>query len=481
MDNKVIENKEEIEIDLQQLFGALLKKAWLIGLLSVICAVLVFLGTFFLVAPKYQSSVMFYVNNSSLSLGDASVNITSSDISASRGLVKSYIVILETRETLTEVIDYAGVDRTYGEIRSMIEADSVDSTEIFKVIVTSTDPKEAEKIATAIAAVLPDRIDSIVDGTSSKVVEAAVVATNPSSPSYTKNAMIGFVFGLLAVSAIIILKEMFNVSVRNEEDIARSTTLPLLATVPDMLSKSGSHYGYGTSAAPNKGKPDKNETTELVGDKISFAASEAYKLLRTKLQFSFTDQSGCRVIGISSTIAGEGKSVTAVNLAYTLSQFGARVLLIDSDMRCPTVFKKLPVKKAPGLSDFLSGQAPANQIIQPCGLTSDVNAFHVIAAGRIPPNPMELLSSGKMEETLDALRKKYDYIILDLPPVGEVGDALTVANQTDGILMLVRQHMCTRPALAKAVRQFEFINARILGIVFNGVPEESNKYYKYRK
>ena len=122
MDDKTINNNTEMEIDIQRLIAALLNKAWLIGIVSVLCALLMFAGTFFFVTPKYQSAAMFYVNNNSFSLGETSLSISSADISASRGLVKSYIVILETRQTLNEVIDYAGVDLTYGQLRSMLSA-----------------------------------------------------------------------------------------------------------------------------------------------------------------------------------------------------------------------------------------------------------------------------------------------------------------------------------------------------------------------
>lgn len=491
MDEKNIKKNDEIEIDLQRLIGALLNKAWLIGIVAMVCAVVTFVATFFFVTPLYKSSAMFYVNNSSLSLGEASLSITSSDISASRGLVKSYIVILNTRESLNDVIDYAGVDRTYGELKGMISAASVDSTEIFEVVVTSPDPQEAEKIADAIAYILPKRISSIIEGTSAKVVDSAVVAASPSSPSYTKNTMIGFLVGLVAMAALILLRELMDITVRTEEDISQSCKHPVLAAVPDMEAQTksgGYYYGYGSrkKAAAKPGIKGQKQT-ELVGGNISFAAAEAYKLLRTKLQFSFADEKNCRVIGVSSALTGEGKSLTAVNLAYTTSQLGKRVLLIDCDMRRPSLSEKLPITKNPGLSDFLSGQTAADVLIQLCGIKDDERAFHAIAAGRTPPNPMELLSSVRMEKTLELLREKYDYIILDLPPVGEVSDALAVAKLTDGMLLVVRQNYCDRIALNSAIRQFEFVDSRILGVVFNCTEENGGgyggKYYRkyYRK
>lgn len=476
MDEIKKEKKEEIEIDLKRVLKVLAGKAWLIGLAAIICAVLTFVGTFLFVTPKYQSSVMFYVNNSSLDLGDISASLSSSDISAARGLVKVYIIILNTRETLTEVKDYAEVDRSLAELKNMISAQSVDSTEIFRVVVTSEDPYEAEAIAASIAHILPKRIDSIIDGTSSEVVDAAVVATKPSSPNYLTNTLIGFLVGALGVALIVAIWEILNVTIRDESDVTGTVKLAVLAAVPDM--EHPGKGGYYKKSAYEKTAPERIKTVVL-GSGISFAAAEAYKLLRTKVQFSFADERECHVIGVSSALTGEGKSLTAVNLAYSMSQLGKRVLLIDCDMRRPSIAEKLPVPKAPGLSEYLSGQTSGNNLIKLCGMEGEESAFHVIAAGRIPPNPMELLSSSRMEKTLDNLRKHYDYILLDLPPVGEVSDALAVAKLTDGMLLVVRQDYCDRIALNSAVRQFAFMDTKILGVVYNCARENGGGYRKY--
>ena len=492
MNEKELQQNDEIEIDLQRLIGALLSKAWLIGLVAVVCAVVTFLGTFFFITPEYQSAAMFYVNNSSVSLGDASLSISSADISASKSLVNSYIVILNTRESLNDVIDYAGVDRTYGQVKKMISAAAVNSTEIFQVVVTSTDPQEAEQIADAIAYILPKRIASIIEGTSAKVVDSAVLPSRPSSPSYTKNTMLGFLVGLVMMAALIVIRELMDITIRTEEDIAQSCRYPVLAAVPDMevSAKGGYYYGYGNQKKTKAGTKS-GKQPDLVGGNISFAAAEAYKLLRTKLQFSFADGLESHIVGISSALTGEGKSLTSVNLAYSAAQLGKQVLLIDCDMRRPSLAERLHIQKTPGLSDFLTGQISASELIQVCGIKENAQGFHVISAGRIPPNPMELLSSARMEKMLALLRSKYDYIILDLPPVGEVSDALVAAKLTDGMLVVVRQNFCNRIALNAAVRQFEFVDAKILGTVLNCTAEDNfsysgngmRKYYKryYKK
>jgi len=145
------QNNEELEIDLRRIFEIIWNKLWLIVVVGIVGAAAAFAVTHFFITPQYQSAAMFYVNNNSLSVGDASLSISSSDIVASKSLVDTYIVILNTRETLNDVIDYADVDRSYAEVKGMLSAEPVNETEIFQIVVTSPDPVEAENIASAIS------------------------------------------------------------------------------------------------------------------------------------------------------------------------------------------------------------------------------------------------------------------------------------------------------------------------------------------
>lgn len=483
MNDKMPESGGVFEIDLGRIAERLLSRLWLIVLMSVLGAVLAFGYTYYLVTPQYQSSAMFYVNNNKLSLGDTTIGISAGDISASRGLVDSHIVILKARTTLNDIIDRAGVSRTPTELRKMITAAPVNSTEIFEVVVTGPDPYEAERIATAIIDVLPKRIETIVEGSSAKVVDTAIVPVSPSSPSYSKNVIVGFLLFMILTVSVIIVKLLFDTIIRTEESVAQLTSYPVLAAVPNLHSTSkGKYYSYDSGKGKGASSGKKKEV--LLGDQVSFVASEAYKLLRTKLQFSFTDEGGCRVIGLSSAMAGEGKSLTSVNLAYSMAQLNKRVILIDCDMRRPTLADKMKLRKTPGLSNWLTGQENISELLQRCSLHDGKNSFDVISAGQMPPNPVELLSSEKMAKTLALLRKSYDYILLDLPPVGEVSDALAVANQVDGMLLVVRQDYCDRNALLATVNQFEFIESKILGVIYNCASESTGRYgYKsyYKK
>ena len=477
MEDKKIIKTEEKSADFARVFGALLHRAWAIGFLSVASAVLVILGTFFFVTPQYQSSAMFYVNNSNFSIGNASVSISSGDLTTSRNLVDSYIVILDTLETLDDVMEYAGVCYSYSQFKDMIHAAAVNETELFRITVTSPDPQEAERIAGAIAHILPQRIGTIIDGTSARVAEAAVIPSSPSSPNYTVNGLVGFLLGLVISVGVLALRVILDSTITTTEDVAQCCKHPILVSVPDMSAPSKGSYSYYSKKRYGKYNTAKsNGQFTLIGPDISFAASEAYKLLRTKLQFAFADEKNCRVIGLSSALSGEGKSLTSVNLAFHLSQLNNKVLLIDCDLRRPTLAEKLGIDKQPGLSSYLTHQSDLGSLLRPCGIPGHENDFYVITAGQTPPNPIELLSSPMMELALDDLRAAFDYVILDLPPVGEVSDAMAIAKQTDGMLLVVRQNYCDRNVLSSTVQQFDFIESRILGIVFNCTNEHTGKY-----
>ena len=188
---------DELEIDLLKIARAIMSRAWQVILVSVLCASIAWGCTYFFVTPQYQATTMLYINNNG---GDASQKISNSDLVTSRGLVDSYLVILKTRETLNEIIDYAGVDLSYKQVGGMISAAAVNETELFRITVTNPNPQQAEKLANAVAYVLPKQIGEIIDGTSAKIVESAVVPAAPSSPSYPKNTVIGFMIGFLLMA-----------------------------------------------------------------------------------------------------------------------------------------------------------------------------------------------------------------------------------------------------------------------------------------
>lgn len=229
------------------------------------------------------------------------------------------------------------------------------------------------------------------------------------------------------------------------------------------------------------------ETREMFGKGMSFAAKEAYKLLRTNLIFALSDtkKEYGHIIGVTSSVRGEGKSTTAINLASVLAEQGKRVLLIEGDMRLPSLRKKIKMRnKLPGLSNVLIDDSNnPNDYLQDYEV-DQVISFKLLMAGAIPPNPSELLGSERMENLLGQFSKEYDYIVLDLPPVTAVTDALVATKLVDGVVLVVRNEYSDRRSLNEAIRQLQQVNGKILGFVFTcadtAVGGYRGKKYKYR-
>ncbi len=225
-----------------------------------------------------------------------------------------------------------------------------------------------------------------------------------------------------------------------------------------------------------------SERQRTIGSQLSFEASEAYKRLRTNIQYTLPLDDGkrCRVIGIASALQGEGKSTTSANLAFFLAEAGERVLLIDADMRLPTISFLLEVECIPGLSDYL---ATGNTTLSIVKSTKRQKNLHIIPAGNLPPNPAELLGLERMREMLSSLAQTYDYILIDLPPINVVTDAAVISKYVDGVLMVVRQNYDKKHTLDEALRFLKYAEARVIGFVLNcaGKGERSSRKYGYRK
>ena len=206
-----------------------------------------------------------------------------------------------------------------------------------------------------------------------------------------------------------------------------------------------------------------------------FFIREAYKTLRTNVTFSLAGEGTSRVVVVTSALQGEGKSVTAINLALSFAEADKKVLLIDCDLRRPKLGRLLDLSSLAGLTNLLLDPSLLEKSI-----LKRYNTIDVLLPGDIPPNPSELLGSDRMKKLLDRLREKYDCIILDTPPINIVTDAVVLAPQTDGVLFVVRANQSERGAVIHAVGQLEDTRAKLLGFVLNGVDPEQSGYGRYR-
>lgn len=211
---------------------------------------------------------------------------------------------------------------------------------------------------------------------------------------------------------------------------------------------------------------------------LEFTALEQYKLLRANLNFTLPADVKCPIIGVTSSVRGEGKSTTAVNLSYVLAENGKRVLLVDGDLRIPSIAKKMGMNSSPGLTDFLMNYENQQLSVFKSKLLDN---WYILPSGNLPPNPSELLGSRRMEQIFSILSDKFDYIIVDLPPVNVVSDALAISSLITGLVVVIREEYTSKKDLESCFRQLKLSNVNVLGCLLNSAKSESGSYGRYKK
>ncbi len=244
MESKNNNNKDYYVIDIMHILRTVWHRIWVLFVCGFIAAGIGFSIAAFAIAPTYSSSIMLYVNNSSISLNDVGFSISSSDISAAQSLVKTYNVLLKNRTTLERVIDETGVDYTWIELYDMVEASSVNETEIMRVKVTAEDSKEAMIIANGIATVLPQRVTEIVEGTSMEVVDSAIENPLKIAPSLKQYTMVGFILGVFVSLICLVIAALMDNTIHDEDYVLQNYDYAILAKVPNLLEAESKKYDY---------------------------------------------------------------------------------------------------------------------------------------------------------------------------------------------------------------------------------------------
>lgn len=223
---------------------------------------------------------------------------------------------------------------------------------------------------------------------------------------------------------------------------------------------------------------DFNDDNLPVGDELNFYATEAYNSIRANLNFSSFGHAGAKYIGITSADPQEGKSTTSINISYAMAKYGKKTILIEADLRKPGIRKKLKIIDEKGFTDLVVGQNKFEEVAQNGILNKNLT---IITAGTLPPNPSELLGSTSCQQLLKSFSDQFDYVIIDLPPIGIVSDALTLASTLDGYIFVGRLNYSQKKRVAKAIAILKNAGARILGFVVTGFKSKKAGYGKYNK
>jgi capsular exopolysaccharide synthesis family protein len=264
------------------------------------------------------------------------------------------------------------------------------------------------------------------------------------------NTALGGFIGLLVALLFVLLRATFNTRVGHQTDVARLTGVPRLGTIVKRRGSSPALIMLTSSAG---------------------SEAEAYRKLRTDLQFVAVDRTSLALV-VTSSVANEGKSTITCNLALAMIESGVRVLLIDADLRKPSVAKLLSLEGAAGLTTVLAGKASFDDVVQRWGDTD----LDILTSGVIPPNPSELLSSQGMEALLTRMRKRYDVVLIDTPPSLAVADPAILARLVDGALVIADTSKARVPQLRRTVQMLGMAGASVLGIVLNRVKSSDDVY-----
>jgi len=286
-----------------------------------------------------------------------------------------------------------------------------------------------------------------------RVVDPAEQPRAPVSPQRRMNEILALFGGALFACGLVFFFEYMDSRIKTPDEIRAHLGLAHLGMLPDLDLKKGSDYPLLSAGVP-----------------ANF--SEAFRAVRTNVLFS-TAEEGARSIVVTSTGPGEGKSLVASNLAVSLAQAGQRVLLIDADMRKPKAHEIFKGQQEPGLSNVMVGTAKASEAVRRAPGTG----LWVLSAGRVPPNPAELLGSVRFRDFMKSLKQHFDWIIVDTPPIMAVTDASLVAHHATGVVFVVGAEMTSRHAAKRALDQLEQANAKFVGAVLNRVDLQRNAYY----
>lgn len=448
----------EDSIDIKQLFSVLKNHLVPIAVSAVICGAAGFSAAEFLVPKQYESSAMLYVENNQNKSETLNVN----DITAAQKLVNTCQIIFQSNKMLDSVIYELDLPYTKEELSDMISVTSVNSTEVMRITATNEDPELSADIVNVLVELARDEFMRVIKSGSIEVVEYGEVPENPSFPRPMIFGAAGVILGAAAAYIIFFLKEILSVTVTPRDDLSKIYGVPVFAEIMDFEAADGNGYGYGAKQSKKRTASGKRVSSKryLLDENTPFIIAEAYRAARTNLIFSLA-ASGGNIISFTSAEPGEGKSTTCANMAIAFADMGKKVLLIDCDMRKPTVQTAFKLGGQNGLSSVLGGFCSLEEAIN-----RDVrNSLDILASGPIPPNPTELLGSGIMAKLLENVSAKYDYILLDTPPINIVTDSQLMNSIIGGHVFVVRENSTSHPDIADALEKVNLANGKKLGFI----------------
>ncbi len=435
----------------------ILRKQWI--LLVAVLGIAIAGGSLYTLqaTPQYASTVTFFITTPSGS--DSTAAYQGGLFSQQR--VASYADLITGDRLAKSVIKDSGVSMTADQFQKRITATAKPNTVLLTATVTDASAPQAQRLAQSVGSQFTKLVEDLetppgrkTSAIKAEVVESPRLPARPVTPKPLLDIGLAAMLGLLLGIGLAVLRETLDVSVKSPEQLREFSEAPTLAIIA---------FDSQAKASPL-----------IVQDTGSQARSEAFRQLRTNLQFVDVDHPP-RVVVVTSALPGEGKSTTAANLAITLAAAGTSTVLVEGDLRRPRMIDYLGLEGAVGLTNVLVGQVELDDVLQPWGRYG----LTVLSSGSIPPNPSEMLASQNMTDTLEMLTSRFAIVIVDAPPLLPVTDGAILAAKSDGALLVVRHGKTTRGQAQHAIAALRSVDARVLGSVLNMAPSKGPDAYAY--
>lgn len=428
--------------------------------LMMIITLLIALGgtiyTLFFIPKVYTSSATLmlgipkaYVGGGQFDEGSSDRPINASELNYNKQLIGTYSTVVKSRAVLEQVTEEIGYPVSSG----MISLIALNDTEILQLTASANNPEKAAEIANITVNVFMEYIADMLKIDNVQVMDQALPNSKPVSPNIRNNIMTAFLAGLILSILLVLIKDLLDTKIRSIDIVKDITKTPVLGVVPI--------------------------SPEIATDIITIRSpksviSESFRTMRTNTSFAEVDRN-IKVITISSTEKNEGKTTIVSNYAVTLTQMGKKVIIVDCDLRRPSIQRFFKRNEKIGLTNVLIDSNSVEEAI----VTTDIPGLSLMLSGPVPPNPSEMLGSNRMIALIEELKEEFDYILIDTPPIGVVTDAMMLSKETDGYILVVSIGQVEKKGMEQLVEMMNNAGAVILGTLINKVPVNNSRYRQY--